>query len=80
MLAESTVTQKQAFDVVIDWARNVIKYLSSVQQKVVDPIYLFITGDGGCGKSHLAKTVFYSLAKRSRPIALEKDVNFLCKN
>ena len=40
--------QKQAFDVVINWVRNIIKYLSSIQQKVVDLVHLFLTGNGGC--------------------------------
>ena len=26
----------------------------------VKPIYLFITGNGGCGKSHLAKTLCHN--------------------
>ena len=27
------------------------------------PLHLFITGSGGCGKSHLIKTVYHSLTK-----------------
>ena len=45
------------------WARNHVKHLSCAQKKQVDPLHLFITGDDGYDKSHLAKTVFQSLSK-----------------
>ena len=29
----------------------------------ISPLHLFITGTGGCGKSHLIKTIYHSLTK-----------------
>ena len=63
MICSLNLNQRKIFDVIMRWARNHIKYLSFLQKRAIDPIHLFITGDGGCGKSHLAKTVFNALSK-----------------
>ena len=63
MLCSLNRKHRDIFDVIMKWARNHVKHSSCAQQKQVDPLHLFITGDGGCGKSHLAKTVFQSLSK-----------------
>ena len=63
MIRSLNSKQREIFDVVMNWARNHVKHLSCAQKKQIDPLHLFITGDGGCGKSHLAKTVFQALSK-----------------
>ena len=30
---------------------------------MTEPLHIFITGSGGCGKSHLVKTIYHSLTK-----------------
>ena len=63
MICSLNFKQRQIFDVIMKWSRDHIKYLSCIQKKTIDPIHLLITGDGGCGKSHLAKTIFNALSK-----------------
>ena len=40
-----------------------MKNLSSLQPVDVDPIYLFISGGAGAGKSHLIKSVYQTVLK-----------------
>ena len=55
-----------------------MKNLNSLRPEVVKPIYPFISGSGGCGKSHLIKTIYqtaiktfrYTLINPERPIVL----------
>ena len=37
---------------------------------VIKPLYLFITGNGGCGKSHLAKPLSYHSGEPETPKVL----------
>ena len=67
------VNQHMIFEVIKKWSRDHTKNLGSICPTVVEPIYLFITGDGGCGKSHLAKTVYQALTKTLSYHAGEPD-------
>ena len=80
MICTLNIKQREIFDVVMKWARDHVKHLSCAQRKLVDPLYLFITGDGGCGKSHLAKTIFQSLNKTRCHImqVIPRRPRFLC--
>ena len=48
--------QRMIYELVNKWAIDHTKNLRTFCPSTVKPIYLFITGNGGCGKSHLAKT------------------------
>jgi len=54
--------QREIFEVVNKWVRDYTKSLSSDAVKV-DPIYIFLTGSAGCGKSHLITTISATLTK-----------------
>ena len=55
--------QRDLFEVVNKWARDIVKNLSSKFPKTINPLHIFVTGGGGCGKSHLVKTIYHSLQK-----------------
>ena len=57
------VQQRQIFNVVNKWARETVKNISSKSPTKVEPIYIFLTGKGGCGKSHLINTITHSVSK-----------------
>ncbi|XP_057304469.1 ATP-dependent DNA helicase PIF5-like [Hydractinia symbiolongicarpus] len=39
------------------------KILSAIRKVEVTPLYIFLTGAGGCGKSHLIKTIYQAMSK-----------------
>ena len=51
------------FDFVYNWAKSYIISKSAYGRQVAEPFYLFLSGDGGCGKSHLIKTIYHSVSK-----------------
>ena len=57
------VQQRQIFNVVNKWARDTVKNLSAKTPIKVESIYIFLTGKGGCGKSHLINTITHSVSK-----------------
>ena len=55
--------QRDAFDIVHNWSKRSAKNLSSISQSAIDPLYTFLTGNAGFGKSFLTKILYHSLAK-----------------
>ena len=55
--------QRNIFDAVHRWARNYVKCRSSKIQHEVEPVHLFITGGGGCGKSHLLRKIYQAVTE-----------------
>ena len=55
--------QMEVFEIVYKWGKNHVKHLHSQYCHIEEPIHIFITGNGGCGKSHLVKTIYHSLTK-----------------
>lgn len=51
-----------------------MKNLNSLRPKAVKPIYLFLSGGGGCGKRYLIKTIYHTVTKTFRyaPTVLER--------
>ncbi|XP_057316777.1 uncharacterized protein LOC130657796 [Hydractinia symbiolongicarpus] len=63
MISSLNYKQRQVFDLVYDWACRYIKNLSAIRKVEFTPLYIFLTGAGGCGKSHLIKTIYQAMSK-----------------
>ena len=57
------IKQRKIYEVINKWERDYIKNRSCVLHVDTPRVNLFITSSGGCGKSHLIKTVYHSLTK-----------------
>ena len=55
--------QREVFNFIHKWSRDYIKSLCRTVIEKVKSFYIFITGSAGVGKSHLTKTIFFSLNK-----------------
>ena len=55
--------QRYAFKIILKWCRDKVKNMLYLQPFPVIPIYKFISGDAGAGKSHLLKALYQTALK-----------------
>ena len=55
--------QRNIFDAVYHWGKTLVKLRNSIEVNEISPLYIFLTGGGGCGKSHLLITLYKALTK-----------------
>ena len=58
--------QRHAYDTFLSRCRDIMKNMNSLKPVEIEPIYLFITGGGCAGKSHLIKTIYKTAVKTFR--------------
>ena len=51
--------QRIAYDTALSWCRNKVKIVHSLKPLEIKPIYLFISGGAGSGKSHVINRGYY---------------------
>ena len=55
--------QREIFDVVFTWGKTLVQNSILDEGFKVDPLHIFLTGNGGCGKSFLVKCMYEALNK-----------------
>ncbi|KXJ13769.1 ATP-dependent DNA helicase PIF1 [Exaiptasia diaphana] len=66
--------QRYTFNHVLNWCRNKVKNINCKKPQDVAPIYVFVTGGGGAGKSHLIKTIYHTVTKTFRHVAVNPEL------
>ena len=55
--------QREIFDVVYTWAKTFMQHSKEHSINTVKPLYIFLSGNAGCGKSYLLKCMHQALSK-----------------
>ena len=55
--------KRQIFEFAFNWAKLQVKVKSGIISNHSKPFYLFFSDIGGCGKSHLIKTIYHAIKK-----------------
>ena len=66
--------QRIAYDTVLSWCRIKVKNIRSLKLDEIKPIYLFITGGGGSGKSHVINAIYHTAVKTFRHVTTNTDL------
>lgn len=54
---------KVIFDLVYNWTCRLIRNLLAIRRTVIQPLYIFLTGAGGCERSLLGKPMYQTMSK-----------------
>ncbi|XP_068712523.1 uncharacterized protein [Montipora foliosa] len=68
------VQQRVAYDLLLSWCRNKVKNIRSLTPNEINPIYLFLTGGGGSGKSHVTKLIYHTVVKTFKHVASNPEL------
>ena len=55
--------QRTLFNIVHSWTKQYGKSRSALSHQALEPLYILLTGNAGCGKSFLLKVLYQSLTK-----------------
>ena len=68
------VQQRAAYDLLLSWCRNKVKNIRSLTPNEINPIYLFVSGGGGSGKSHVTKLIYHTVVKTFKHVASNPEL------
>ena len=68
------IEQRAAYDLLLSWCRNKVKNIRSLNPNEINPIYLFLTGGGGSGKSHVTKLIYHTVVKAFKHVTTNPEL------
>ena len=68
------IEQRATYDLLLSWCRNKVKNIGSLKPNEINPIYLFLTGGGGSGKSHVTKLIYHTVVKTFKHVTTNPEL------